>query len=436
MPDMAARSAVRPSIVFSLALAFSGLPAACGSPGSDEAAGWSGAMDTLSSGEVVVRNTGDPLWTPGTEWRVEEELRIGSATGDGPDLFANVRDFDVDAWGRVFVLDGQAQEVRIFDREGVFVRKVGRKGEGPGEFTIALAVDLSPEGEIWVLDPRGGRVSIFDTLGTYLRSKPPATQAMILPYPGGFDSQGRYNIATWLPTEGGIATAMARFDRSFTPIDTIPVPEDPVERESFTLYNEEGSPVMTMAVPFQGHFAWRFSPAGTLWTLLTGRYELTEITTGGGALRRVTKDHEPLPVTGADRERIQESYEEFSGGELDWSALPEFPGSRPAVVSFFLDDEGNVWVERAAASGEDAGHLFDLFDPEGRYLGTLRFPFSLQPASNPGPIVRDGVLHGVTSDELGVPYVVRARIVKPGSAGRSPAGEAGEATLASRAASH
>ncbi len=82
--------------------------------------------------------------------------------------------------------------------------------------------------------------------------------------------------------------------------------------------------------------------------------------------------------------------------------------------------EGREWrveeelrIGSAAVSGEDGGRAFDVFDPEGRYLGMLSLPFPLPLASNPEPIIRDGVLHGVTSDESGVPYVVRARIVKP-----------------------
>ena len=63
---------------FALVLAFSGLLTACGS---GDARTWSGAMDTLSSGVVEVRNT------------------------DGPGLFGQVYSFDVDAWGRIFVLD-------------------------------------------------------------------------------------------------------------------------------------------------------------------------------------------------------------------------------------------------------------------------------------------------------------------------------------------
>ena len=89
-------------------------------------------MDTLPSGEIVVRNTHDPLWAPEEAWRVVEDLRIGEAMSEGPDLFGAIYSFDVDAWGRIFVLDDQAQEVRIFDSGGAFVRTVGRRGEGPG----------------------------------------------------------------------------------------------------------------------------------------------------------------------------------------------------------------------------------------------------------------------------------------------------------------
>lgn len=91
----------------------------------------------------------------------------------------------------------------------------------------------------------------------------------------------------------------------------------------------------------------------------------------------------------------------------------KIPGSKPSTASFFIDDEGNLWVERqvAADDADDAGRIFDLFDGEGRFLGTVRLPFSLE-WSQPEPIVREGVIWGVTRDEVGAEYVVRGRVVK------------------------
>ena len=322
---------------------------------------------------------------------------------EGPDLFGAIYSFDVDAWGRIFVLDDHAQEVRIFNSDGTFVRTVGRKGEGPGEFTQAVSIDLSRNGEIWVMRMGEGRVSIFDTTGAYLRQEQTNTGGWtVKPYPGGFDAMGRYNVMI----QSAGSKWMARFDLSYNPIDTIPIPENPLELEFFE------TPRTSVSVPFQGSMRWRFSPAGTVWTLLTARYELTEMTTGGEVLRRVTKDHEPIPVTDEEREEAIENLDWFTSqsGRIDRS---KFPKSKPSTASFFIDDEGNLWVEQqvAASDADNAGHLFDLFDAEGRYLGTLRLPFSLA-WSRPVPIGRKGVLYGVTSDEIGVLYVVRARIVK------------------------
>ena len=407
MPTIAmspTRRPLHPTPVTAVAL----LLTACGS-GSDTVGPWSGTVDTLPSGEIVVHNTPDPLWTPEEAWQVVEDLRIGQAMSEGPDLFGSIWSFDVDAWGRIFILDDQAQEVRVFDSEGAFVRTVGRKGEGPGEFTQAGSVDLSRNGEIWVMGLGQGRVSIFDTAGTFLRQERTDGGFVVKPYPGGFDPMGRYNVL--IPTGG--MRSMARFDQSYNPIDTISLPEDPVEGEFFENVSENGSSTMRAGVPFQEYMTWRFSPTGTVWTLLTGRYQLTEMTIDGKVLRTITKDHEPIPVTDEEREQAVERLEWFTsqGGQIDRS---KFPGSKPSTVSFFLDDDRNIWVERQvpAADEDDVGRLFDLFDDEGRYLGMLRLPFDLH-YSIPAPIVRDGVLYGATYDEIGVLYVVRARIVKP-----------------------
>jgi hypothetical protein len=391
------------------ALALASLPllSACGTAG-EAAARWTGTMDTLPSGQVVVHNTADPMWRPGSEWRVVEDLRIGTLEGDGPDLFGDITRLEVDPAGRIWVLEGQSQEIRIFGPDGAYVKTVGREGGGPGEFTRALYVQLGPDGNMWVVDPQNNRVSLFDTSGTYLEGKRMPGGFIIMPWPGGFDVAGHYYSPVPLPSEGDdFRMGLVRYDTSFSPLDTLDIPRDPVDRERFELRSEDS--FWITGIPYTGGFDWRLSPSGTLWGMFSGEYELFEMTADGDTLRTFTREFTPLPVTEADMEQARERLESFirNGGKVDWSKIPS---TKPATEEFYLDDEGNVWV-RLVTAQDDRGRIYDVFDPEGRFMGTVRLPFML--ARFPGPIFRDGVLYGITEDELEVPYIVRARIDKP-----------------------
>jgi hypothetical protein len=51
---------------------------------------------------------------------------------------------------------------------------------------------------------------------------------------------------------------------------------------------------------------------------------------------------------------------------------------------------------------------FDVFDPEGRYLGAVKAPSVVE--SSPIPVVRDDRMAYVTTNEPGAQFVVTARI--------------------------
>lgn len=386
-----------------LAAVVSGCTAAAG----DASARWTGTIDTLASGQVVVHNTADPVWAPGEAWRVTEELRIGSVDGDGPDVLGSVTSFEIDRAGRVWILEGQSQQLRVFDGDGSFVRTIGRNGGGPGEFARAMRVELGPDGNLWVMDPSNNRLSVFDTAGTYLEGRLALGGFIMMPWPGRFDSRGRYYAP--VPRTGTeFRIGLLRYDTAFTPADTLDVPTDPVERQSFRLSSPDGRSMMVAGVPFQGGLRWKLAPDGATWSLVTDQYRLFELDENGDTIRTITRDYEPLPVTDEDRAQAREDLKWFldQGGQADWSKLP---GEKPAAASFFFDDEGDIWVERVTEGG-GSGSSFDVFDPEGRFLGNVHTPF---PLSGPEPIIRGDTLWGVTRDELEVPYIVRARIVKP-----------------------
>ncbi|MXZ17661.1 MAG: 6-bladed beta-propeller [Rhodothermaceae bacterium] len=366
-------------------------------------------VDTLTSGEIVIQNTGDPLWGSDEGWETVEEMRYGSGIGEDTVLFGQILSLDVDGQGRLFVLDSYAQQIHIFDPSGALVRTVGSEGSGPGEFENATAVDVGETGEIWVMEMRKGQLTILDADGNYLRTERVNTTGWEhIPYPGGFDPIGRYNAMSlhFDDEEEDTKTMLARFDQSFTPIDTIAIPESPMKIDRFEHSDSEGGRY-SMPIPFQGAFEWVFSVNGNLWTLYTGTYELVELAAGGMPLRRVTKEFEPLPVTHADREAVQRRFDWFrqQGGAIDETRIPR---NKPVVENFFSDDEGNLWVMHSEPG--DSGSLFDIFNAEGQFLGEVSLPFHLEIHS--GVIVKDSLLFGVAEDEEGGEMVVRSRIQK------------------------
>ena len=375
--------------------------------GTNAASAWTGTIDTLASGTVAVHNAGTPYWSPDETWQVVEKFRLGS----GDILFGSIRSFDVDQNGRVYVLDDQSQEIHIFDAEGTFVRTAGGQGTGPGEFERASAVDISPKGEIWVMEMPKGQLTALDSNGIYQRREYiNSTGWDYWPYPGGLDRVGRYNGAVLIDVGEDYDLALARFDASFAPIDTVTIPASPVENESFEHVTENGGRIWA-GIPYQGSLEWRFSTSGHFWTLYTGTYELSEITPTGEVLRKVTMEFEPIPVTAQDKARARDRLQWFTrqGGKVDLSRIPN---SKPVVSSFFVDDMGSLWVQRVAVESDDEGRLFDVFDANGRFLGQLRLPFALD--VNTEPVVMEGVLYGFGADEDGANTIVVARIERPG----------------------
>ena len=95
-------------------------------------------------------------------------------------------------------------------------------------------------------------------------------------------------------------------------------------------------------------------------------------------------------------------------GEWDWSRVPTV---RPAVEAIFASAEGNVWI-RTPSGGE--GALFDVYSRDGEYLGTASPGLGFGPGLNlfdrVAPVVRGDLIWLIVTDELDVPYVVRARI--------------------------
>jgi hypothetical protein len=123
-----------------------------------------------SAGVEIVHNPTHGIWQSGDGWTLEEVLSIGETIGDEAYQFGQIVSVDTDAAGNVYIADFQAQEVRVFDTEGVYTHTIGAPGAGPGEIGAGLSGVFALPDEVVVPDVGNFRINRFGYDGELLGS--------------------------------------------------------------------------------------------------------------------------------------------------------------------------------------------------------------------------------------------------------------------------
>jgi DNA-binding beta-propeller fold protein YncE len=58
--------------------------------------------------------------------------------------------------------------IQVFDRNGKFLRQIGRHGDGPGAFARPKGIALDSDGHLYVADAAFNNVQVFDAQGRVL----------------------------------------------------------------------------------------------------------------------------------------------------------------------------------------------------------------------------------------------------------------------------
>lgn len=388
------------------------LAAGCGGENAPPPAAWGGTIDTTAAGTVVVTNPATPLAPESGPWRLTEEIRIGSMMGEGPETLGRVGDLLADAEGRIYVLETQAQEIRVFDADGRFLHTIGHEGEGPGELKQAAAMGWGPGGELKVADMGNARISVFNRDGEFLTSQPQPGGFQMFPWPGAFEADG--GVITPIPrmVDGEFQAALVRYDAFAQPVDTFPMPRYQGKENVFELASEGGGGIIA-SVPYSPALTWYVDPAGYFWIAPnTAEYRIHKVSFAGDTLLTIYKPHETFGVTSSEIDSATASMKWFTdqGGRVDRS---KFPDHKPALSRLFVTEDGRLVVRPITGefgSGWSApATVLDVFDPSGRYVARLPLPPGMQ-ATSPQPLFTEGFVYAVVEDDLEVPYVVRYRI--------------------------
>lgn len=366
-----------------------------------------------SAGIQIVENSA-PLWGPGEGWRISEEplLTIGVATGDEEYELYNVAATHRLSTGEIAVACAGSYEVRFYDSAGTYIRSVGREGGGPEEYNLMWDMWRLGSDSLAVFDYRNTRITVLGIRGelgrTYVPAHPPGRAGT---FPMGPFSDGsflgRSHIVAVEPQMEGIHREDVLMVRWSPEGDLL---DEQIFRPGWEqFYRPLDGQMITAQPPFGRQFGLATSPSRWYYGS-TDHFEIEEYSPNGGLLRIIRREFENRPVTPEIRAEwlrlARERFSRFPAPVLEWRLTQPFPETLPAYGSdWVVDDEGNLWVPEYPLPGEPT--TWATFDPEGRFLGTVRAPGG-------GEIDQIGAdfLLGVWVDEADVEQVRMYRLLK------------------------
>ena len=361
------------------------------------------------SGPRVIESTLASSWRSTGNWTLEEDLRLSGPPGG---YFGAVGALATDSRDNIFVLDGMAQQIHVFDSEGAHVRTMGGKGEGPGEFRMATGLAIGPGDTLWVTDPMTRRYSLFGPDGAFARVLTRRINGGATSERCALADDGRYlEWATRFPNEERTGDLS---DIDLLHIHPVRVwtgghGQDTLPRLEF-IQEMADMPSMGMRRPVWIAPALRrtFNCTGSFWFALSGEYRLYKRTLEGDTtLITSLTDARPADVGEADRDELRRRFGTRPAVLAD--QLRALPQKKPIIEAMFVDGEGHVFVIPRTSLVE-AGTVIDVFREEGAFLGRLAVPETVTLTYGRAAHATPDHLIFAGADEAGTPYVTRLRI--------------------------
>jgi hypothetical protein len=361
-----------------------------------------------SAGVAIVESTG-PAWERGDGWTIGSEPIVDIGVVEGPLEYqlhratSAVRLSD----GRLAVVNGGTNELRLYDSEGRHQYSLGRTGDGPGEFRDLQRVWRLPGDSLLAYDFQPSRFSVFTSGGEFVRSMHAASP------------DGRQIIVRG-PLNDGSLIAMG------APIWSAPGATAGIVRDSvpYYLYDADGNYASTLGVfpsaevfRFITEDGWRLTstafPRNPVAAVADNRfyfgpadsYEIREYSPAGELRRIIRLPHESRPVTPDDLSHWKEQRLEMAEREGTRPAMERrlnelpYPEFMPPYEQILVGGEGNLWIADYRPD-RSADAAWKVFDPAGRFLGSLEMPSGFDLFH-----VGADFLLGRWLDELGVEHI-------------------------------
>lgn len=390
----------------------------CGDVGRPAAEEWQAVYDTYGD-TVVVRTVAGSIW--GDTAELVPGLVIGVLEGAEEYMFGSIRSLAVGPEGSVYVYDRYVRELRKYAPDGTYLTTFGRQGRGPGEYSRpdgGLAV--LPDGRVMLRDPGNTRITVYSSDGEYLSSwntgYPFSTSDPLFIDTAG-NSYAMQVLNLEAPPDEWERGLIIR-DPSGTSRDTVALPTWDYE---LPMLVADGN---TQRVPFAAWPVWSVSPLGYVVAGLPTRYRLNLYVAPDRVLCIERENWDPVPVLPEERE---EQHRLITAGmrqiEPGWSwEGPPIPAAKAPYHDLFIGARGRIWLQlhqrahkvetdEGAPAAQEASETwvepvaFDVFRPDGSYLGFVKAPQGMR--LYPRPVARGDTVWAVVEGDLEVQRIMR-----------------------------
>lgn len=101
---------------------------------------------------------------------LKEKMTIGKDETDSNQIFYYLVGSFVDSKNNYYLLDKGNFRIQVFDKEGKFIRTIGKKGRGPGEFASIMAGAVYDKKYVLAADDSIQRINVYDLEGNFVSS--------------------------------------------------------------------------------------------------------------------------------------------------------------------------------------------------------------------------------------------------------------------------
>lgn len=316
-----------------------------------------------------------------------------------------------DAKKNIYISDYKANNIKKFDKNGKYIKSIGRKGQGPGEFFMPFMISVTSD-RLIVYDMGNWRLCTLTLEGEFIKSV------------GLQISQGRLLLMRALPG-GEIAAGIekAYFGEKDKPQEyfisiysaelesTGPIYSQQIWRNKYLRH--EGR-LTNIIQPFSPLVHWDVSPDGKLIIGKSDKYEIYIYSTTGEKIHTFSHPYDPVKVTDQDKDIFFNGIA-YSSSDGSRKGVPDhikkatdFPKHKSAFRHILVDSEGNILICVYRVNREEDSKYFDAFNPEGNFLGSVRingdeaFPFRAK--------INNRSFWWIKADEDGIYKIIKYRI--------------------------